>query len=216
MIKKKSLLEDPIFQTLVAAIAATIARLANLRATGAYEQASAEIEAQLNELIGLKYDQIRYLDDEFILDLLTVNEILDVQRLWYLAVLIDARGDILISKGQRKEGVANRLRALGLFIEVAFSATETINEVNAQIDVIAKDLWDSLPEETLFSLYDLWEHRCAYAKALSAFDRLFEISREYQELIHERKLFLQRLSRKSEQDLRGGNLTLAQIKMLLN
>lgn len=198
MIKKKSLLEDPIFQTLVAAIAATVAKIANLKAIGAYGQASAEIEARLNELIGLKYDQIRYLDDDFILDLLTVNEILDVQRLWYLAVLIDARGEILISQGNRIEGLENRLRAIRLLIEVAFSTTESIDDVDAQIDVIAKDIWRNLPEETLFSLYDLWERRGVYVKALSALDQLIKISDAHDELVQERREFLQRMNRKTE------------------
>lgn len=198
MIKKKSLLEDPIFQTLVAAIAATVAKIANLKAIGAYGQASAEIEARLEDLIGLKYDQIRYLDDDFILDLLTVNEILDVQRLWYLAVLIDARGEILISQGNRIEGLENRLRAIRLLIEVAFSTTESIDDVDAQIDVIAKDIWRNLPEETLFSLYDLWERRGVYVKALSALDQLIKISDAHDELVQERREFLQRMNRKTE------------------
>lgn len=211
MIGKKSLLEDPIFQTLVAAISATVARLGNLRTSKAYEQANAEIEARLDELIGLKYDQIRYLDDDFILDLLTVNEILDIQRLWYLAVLIDARGQIQISQGNQKEGFANRLRALGLLIEVAFSTKEPIDEVDSKIHVNAKDLWESIPEEILFSLYDLWERRGAYSKALSALDHMLVISSERHEILRERQLFLQRLTRKGEEDLHQGNLTLAQV-----
>ena len=215
MIKKTSLLEDPIFQTLVTAIAATVAKIANLRAMGAYGQASEEIEARLDELIGLKYDQLRYLDDDFILDLLTVNEILDVQRLWYLAVLIDARGEILISQGKQTEGLENRLRAIRLLIEVAFSISEPIDDVNTQIDVIAKDLWINLPEETLFSLYDLWERRGFYLKALSALDHLIKISNADNELFQERQEFLQRLSSLAEEDLRKGNLTIAEVQAAL-
>ena len=200
MTKKKSLLEDPIFQNLVTAIAATVARLTNLRTSGAYQEASAEIETRLDELIGFKYDQIRYLDDEFILDLLTVNDFLDVQRLWYLAILINARGEIQNSLGNKNEGLANRLRALNLFAEVAFSTSESIDEVDAQIDLITNDLWEHLPEETLFSLYDLWEKRGVYDKALTALDQLIKISGGNQELVQERERFIRRLMIKTEKD----------------
>ena len=200
MTKKKSLLEDPIFQNLVTAIAATVARLTNLRTSGAYQEASAEIETRLDELIGFKYDQIRYLDDEFILDLLTVNDFLDVQRLWYLAILINARGEIQNSLGNKNEGLANRLRALNLFAEVAFSTSESIDEVDAQIDLITNDLWEHLPEETLFSLYDLWEKRGVYDKVLTALDQLIKISGGNQELVQERERFIRRLMIKTEKD----------------
>ena len=200
MTKKKSLLEDPIFQNLVTAIAATVARLTNLRTSGAYQEASAEIETRLDELIGFKYDQIRYLDDEFILDLLTVNDFLDVQRLWYLAILINARGEIQNSLGNKNEGLANRLRALNLFVEVAFSTPESIDEVDAQIDLITNDLWEHLPEETLFSLYDLWEKRGVNDKALTTLDQLIKISGGNQELVQERERFIRRLMIKTEKD----------------
>lgn len=216
MVKKKSLLEDSIFQTLVAAIAATIARLANLRAAGAYKQAHEEIEAHLDDLIGLKYDQIRYLDDQFILDLLTVNEFLDVQRLWYLAALINARGEILAAQGKREEGVENQLRALGFFVEVAFAAAEPISEVDQKIKKIAGDLWTDLPEETLFSLYDLWEQHGSYTQALASLDRLLEITANNPDLVHERRSYLQRLSRKTAEELKKGDLTLDQVSIALN
>lgn len=216
MIEKKSLLEDPIFQNLVAAIATIVARLANLRSLGAYQEANAEIDSRLDELIGLKYDQIRYLDDKFILDLLTVNDILDVQRLWYLVILINARGEIQNSLGNGHEGLANRLRALPLLVEVAFSTSEAIDEVNAQIDLIANDLWEHLSEETLFSLFDLWEKRGTYAKALSALDQLVKISGENQDLILEREGFIRRLMVKTEEELWKGNLTPEHVQEVLN
>jgi len=214
--KKRSLLEDTIFQTLLSAIAATIARLANLEKAGAYEQAHNEIEARLEELIGLKYNQIRYLDDDFILDLLTVNEFLDLQRLWYLAALIDARGKILSTQGHRKDGIDCRLRALGLYIEVAFATINPINEVDGQIDVILVDLWDILSEEILFSLFDLWERRGAYAKALATLDHLIEITRQNSDLLDERRNYLHRISQKLEGDLLKGDLTLPQVIAELN
>jgi tetratricopeptide (TPR) repeat protein len=198
MAGKKSLLNDPIFQTLITAIAATIARLAKLKAAGAYKEALAEIEAQLEDLIGLNTNQIRYMDDEFIYELLTVNEFLDFQRLWFIAALMDAYGGILTAQGRRQDGRDCRMRALSFFIETALSTDEDIAEVNEKIDEMADELWGSLSEETLFNLYGLYEWRGAYDKALNAIDRLVEISQEAPELVEERQQFLLRRKRDSQ------------------
>jgi tetratricopeptide (TPR) repeat protein len=213
---KKSLLEDPIFQTLVAAIAAMVARLANLKNAGAYEQALAEIDQRLDELIGLKYDQIRYLGDGFLLDLVTVNDFLDVQRLWFTAALIEARGEIQAARGQHQQALADRSRALGFFIEVSFSADELIAEVEEKIQAIADALWQELPEEILFSLYDLWERRGRYAHALTALDQLLEVTASDPDLVRERQDFLLRLSKKTSAALQEGGLTNDQVNAARN
>jgi tetratricopeptide (TPR) repeat protein len=203
MAGKRSLLEDPIFQTLIAAVAATIARLEKLLAVGRYQEAVSEIEAHLDDLVGLNYNQIRYLDDDFIFGLLTVNEFLDWQRLWYVAELINAYGEILTRQGKSKEGGDCRLRALSFFIEVAFATDDGIEEVDDRINEIAGDLWMDLPEEILFNLFGLYERRGAYDQALHAVDRLIEVSRGAPELLEERGMLIRRLSQEPEMDSPG-------------
>jgi hypothetical protein len=56
--KKKSLSSDPIFQTLVGAITAMIARITQLQVAGSYQQALQEINNELEELVGMKTDQL--------------------------------------------------------------------------------------------------------------------------------------------------------------
>jgi hypothetical protein len=198
MVKKKSLLEDPIFQTLVAAIAATMARLANLKGAGFYAEAQSEIDKRLDELLGLKSDQLKQLSDEFILDILTVNEILDLQRLWYVAELIDSLGEIQAAQGRKSECLDSRSRALDFLIEVAFSSSEPIPEVNQRIDAIVKDLWVNLSEETLFSLFSYYEKHGDHPSALLAIDQLLVITHNHPDLVMERDAYIQRLSQDAE------------------
>jgi len=194
MVKKKSLLEDPIFQTLVAAIAATMARLANLRGAGLYAEAQSEIDKRLDELIGLKSDQLKQLSDEFILDVLTVNEILDLQRLWYVAELLESLGEIQAVLGRNSESVEIRSRALDFLIEVAFNSSEPISEVDKRIDAIAKGLWKNLSEETLFSLFGYYEKSGDHPRTLSAIDQLLVITHSHPDLVMERDAYLQRFA----------------------
>jgi tetratricopeptide (TPR) repeat protein len=212
MIKKKSLLEDPLFQTLVAAISATIARLTNLKIAGHYQEAQQEIDSRLEEIIGLKSDQLQHLSDAFIIDLLTINEFLDVERLWYVAELIQAEGEIKIAQGRLSAGHENQTRALGFFIEVAFTAGENLPQIHDRIDSLFSRLHEKLPEEILFSLYDYYDQRGDFARALSALNQMLAISPEDPDLVLEKKAYLQRLSQKSDDELGYGGLTRTQIK----
>jgi tetratricopeptide (TPR) repeat protein len=212
MIKKKSLLEDPIFQTLVAAISAAIARLTNLKTAGLYQEAHQEIDNRLEEIIGLKSDQLQHLGDAFIIDLLTVNEFLDVERLWYVAELIQAEGEIKITQGRLSEGQENQTRALGFFIEVAFAAGENLPQIHERIDSLFDRLHEKVPEEILFSLYDYYDQRGDYARALSALNQALVISRDNPDLVLEKKAYLQRLSQKTDEELERGDLTRGQIE----
>jgi tetratricopeptide (TPR) repeat protein len=196
MVKKSSLMEDPIFQTLVAAIAAMMAKLANLVTAGEYQQALDEIDNELEDLVGLKSDQLEALSDDFILDLLTVNEFLDVQRLWFLAELFHARGEIRAAQGRRPEGVSYQVRALKFFIEVAFAATEEIPEVGRRIDSSFGSLRNELPEETTFSLYDLFERRGDYNKAEAALDRMLALTGDDSDLLAEKREFQSRMAQR--------------------
>ena len=69
--RKSSLSEDTLLRMLVTAIASTIARIAMLRTAGNYQQALREIDQNLEELLGLKADLVRQLDDTNIVEMLT-------------------------------------------------------------------------------------------------------------------------------------------------
>jgi hypothetical protein len=212
MTKKTSLLEDPIFQTLVAAIAATIAKLTNLKTAGFYQEAQDEIDRGLEDLIGLKTDQIRNLSDSFVLDLLTVNEFLDLERLWFVAELIHAEGEIQIAQGRLSEGLESQTRALGFFIEVAFSANEDIPQVTQRIDALFSAWVDDLPAETLYSLYDYFDQRGDYIKAEKVITRMSTVTGNDPEIVGEMRDFYHRLVEKTDEELEQGGLIRTQVE----
>lgn len=212
MVKKTSLLEDPIFQTLVAAIAAMVARLANLKSAGRYQEAADEIDHRLEELVGLKIDQLRHLGDGFVIDLLTVNGFLDVERLWYVAELIHASGEIKNAQGRTADGMELQTRAVGFFLEVAFNASEEIPQVAQRIDNLSTRLVGALSEDTLFSLYDYYEQRGEYAKAEKAINRMVAVTRNNPDILSERRDFYRRLLGKSDDELELGGLTRSHVE----
>jgi len=211
MAKKTSLLEDPIFQTLVAAIAGMMAKLGGLKDAGLFKEAYNEIDKSLHELVGLKLNQLSQLSDAFILELLTVNDFLDVERLWYVSELIQAGGEIQMLQGRQSEGEASLIRSLNFLIEVAFAVTENIPELYQRMDKLFVMLKDVLPEETLFSLNDFYEQRGEYAKAAQAIERMSEISENYQEVQVEKRAFYLRLQGKSDGELSQGGMVRSEV-----
>jgi len=216
MKKKSSILEDPIFQTLVGAIAAMIARITNLVTAGSYQQALEEIDQQLEDLVGLKSEQLLGLNDAFIIDLLTVNEFLDIQRLWYLAELFKAEGDIKAAQGNKPEGLERQVRAMGFFLEAAFASEEIIPQIDEQIASLFSKLEKMLPEDILFNLSDYFDRRKQYKKALDALDRMLEITNNNIDVQAERDRFLNQLSKISDAELISGGLSLALVKHKLS
>jgi len=212
MKKKTSILEDPIFQTLVAAISALMAKLANLKISGSYQEALVEIDQRLDELVGLKSDQLMGLSDSFIIDLLTINEFLDVQRLWFLAELINAEGVMKIACGLNSEGQDQQIRALGFFIEVAFGSAVDIPRVSQAIDTLFDDLRGELSEEILFSLYDYFDRRGDFARAAAALECMLSVTSNNPEIRAEIRDFYHRLSALSDEELIRGGLTRSQVE----
>jgi len=212
MRKKSSILEDPIFQTLVGAITSFIARITKLQVTGSYAQALDEIDQALEDLIGLKSNQLLGLTNEFILDLLTVNEYIDIQRLWYLAELINAEGDIKRAQGLKSTGIENQVRAMGFFLETAFASQLPIPQVDAQINALFSRLGEELSDDILFNLFDHFDRRGSYFKAVTSLDLMLAAANQISEIQAEKTKYLQHLLQIPESELNIGGLTIAEVK----
>jgi hypothetical protein len=212
MRKKTSLLEDTLFQILIAAITETLAKLANLKTAGFYQEAQDAIEHDLEELLGLKADLVRRLSDEHIIEMLTINEVLDVGRLHYVAELFREEGEIQKLQGKTMEGRASQIRALNLFLEVAFATRDLHSGISERIDALFESLKDFLPEETLFTLFDYFEQQGAFAKAESAVNQMLVVTHQNPEIIFEKQKFYRRLLKKSDAEIEAGGLTRLEIQ----
>ena len=188
-----------------------IARITQLQVAGSYQQALQEINNELEELVGMKTDQLMGLSDGFIIELLTVNEFLDVQRLWYLAELIKAEGDIKTTQGKKAAGLERHLRALNFLIEVAFASGENSQMIDNQIHTLFNELGQAIPEETLFNLYDYFDKSGSYKKAVEGLDLMLQVTHNNPDIISEKKTYLLHLLEIPEPDLIRGGLNLTEI-----
>ena len=202
--KKTSLSEDTLLRMLVISIAETIARLTAMRTAGQFQEVDHEIDRQLEELLGIKPDLVHRLKDENIVEMLTLNEVLDIGSLYSVAELFSAKADLHKVQGQAHQVLEYKTRALNLYLEIAFAGSDHLPELKSRIDSLSMELMKQLPEDLLFSLFSYYELIGDYESAERALDRLCAISEFPADVVSEQIAFYHRLLEKSDADLIAG------------
>jgi len=210
--RKSSLSEDTLLRMLVAAIAETIARLALLRTAGNFEQALKVIDQNLQELLGLKADIVRQLDDSQIVEMLTTNDFLDVARLYHVAEIFRQEGEIRNELGQTAKAQNCQARALNLYLEVCFAVENDFLEADDRIDELFDALGANTPEDTLFITFDYYEQVGAFDRAEASINRMLQATGNNPELLAEKRSFYERLLEESDEELEAGGVNRDQIE----
>jgi hypothetical protein len=213
---KKSLSEDTLLKMLVTAIAEIVARLTHLRTAGNYEQALEVIDVNLEELLGLRADLVRQFDDQQIVDMLTVNEYLDVARLYQVAELFRQEGKIYYDQKKEKLVKKSQIRALNLFVEVGFAVENEFLEADDHIDELFDALGEETPEDTLYTLFDYYEQVGAYDRAETAIDLMLQNTGHNPDILAEKRAFYLRLLEENDAELKEGGLSREHILHKLN
>jgi tetratricopeptide (TPR) repeat protein len=168
--------EDYILRMIRMATAA-MAQILRLKKGGQYPQAIQAIDQTLEEVLGLKADLIRALEDESVLSSLTQHEQLDTDRLLILADLFYEEGDILAKQGRPAASQASSLRALNFYLDVILDwGVERISEKFEKIEDLVRQLGEqTMPPQTCFALYFYYQQ----VGDLSAARRILERLKEY-------------------------------------
>ena len=203
---KASLSEDTLLRMLVAAIAETIARLAMLRTAGKFEQALEVIDQNLEELLGLKANLVRQLDDAKIVEMLTNNDFLDVASLYHVAEIFRQEGEIRTVMGQTAQAQNCQVRALNLYLEVCFAVNNDFLEADERVDELFDALGDNTPEDTLFSTFDYYEQVGAFDRAEISINRMLQATRDNPDILAEKRAFYERMLAESDEELEAGGL----------
>ena len=214
--RKSSLSEDTLLRMLVAAIAETIARLALLRSAGNFEQALEVIDQNLEELLGLKADLVRQLDDSQIVEMLTNNDFLDVARLYHVAEIFRQEGEIRGELRQTSRAQICQIRALNLYLEVCFAVDNDFLEADDRIDELFDALGANTPEDTLFTTFDHYEQVGAFDRAETSINRMLQSTGNNPEILVEKRAFLERLLQESDEELAAGGVNRDQIERELS
>jgi hypothetical protein len=212
LMPKASLSEDTLLRMLVAAIAETVARLALLRTAGKIQQALEIIDQNLEELLGLKADLVRQLEDRKIVEMLTTNDFLDVGRLYHVAELFRQESQLYLAAGEREQVQKSRVRALNLFLEVGFAVENEFLEADDHIDALFEALGANTPEDTLYTLFDYYEQVGVFDRAEKSIDLMLGATGDDPAILAEKRAFYGRLLEESDEELTAGGMNRAEIE----
>lgn len=194
-----------------------LAKILGLKAAGLYTDALYAIDQMLEQVVGLKADLIKDIEDDSILAMLTRDGKLDTDRLLITAELIKEEADILAAQKQAPESRWRYLRCLNFYLEVVLDGGPTqLPAPVEQIDTLTAMLGEKdLPVETQFSLYAYYEGAGRYAQAGAALERLLQATHTQEDLLEERKGFYQRLAAKTDAELEKGGMTRNEVEAAL-
>ena len=187
--------EDYILRMINQAILALL-YIARLRQSRQYQKAQQVIDQSLEELLGLRADLLKQLDDEVIFRMLTMHEQLDAERVEVIADLFKVEGDILVDQNRQIDGKQSYLRALNFYLEAGLSDQpgKLSPTLSQKIDSLASlPVIMPLPDDIQWSLFNYYELYTEYAKADATLTELATRPGVYADLQPEIIAFYQRL-----------------------
>lgn len=189
--------EDYILRMIRMATAA-MAEILQLKKGGQYPQAMQAIDQALEEVLGLKADLIRAMDDESLLSALTQRDSLDTDRLLLIAELFYEEGDILSKQGKLAAGQASSLRSLNFYLDVVLDwGAERVSSRFEKIEELVGRLGEqTLPPQTSFALYFYYEQIGEFSEARRMLEKLKEYPDWREDALQEEAEFERRIAGK--------------------
>lgn len=134
------LFEDYILRQ-ISQLVAVLAKIAGLKQAGAYQEASKLIDQTIQETLGLNANIVKQLDDGSLIDLLSTESGIDLGRIFVLAGLLEAEGDLFSAQQRSQASRESYQHALNLLLELSNHAIPGLEkEVTSKIDALQKKL----------------------------------------------------------------------------
>ncbi len=210
------LTEDYIMR-MINQMVAVLAKLIGLKDAGQYQSAQQVIDQSLEQLLGLKPELLKHMDDSSILNLLTSQGELGTERLYILAELYRHEGDILLAQNRTQEALFDYQRALYFYLQLPDNQKDQdSSKIKQKITDLFIELENvNLPVEILYQLFDFFEINGEFALVEDVITRLLHSPEDDLQIIADVITYYERLLECSEPDLRSGSLSRAQIEQNL-
>jgi hypothetical protein len=159
--------EDFILRMISQAVSALL-QIAGYRQARQYQQAQQAIDQSLEELLGLRADLLKLLDDDVIFRMLTMNDQFDIGRALVIGELFQAEGELLADQDRPDASRQSFLRALSFYLEagLAENPAQTTPRQVPQIGPLASlPEIQPLPDDLQWSLFIYFERIADYTRA---------------------------------------------------
>jgi len=208
------MLSDDYLIRMIRQATAVLARVIGLKSAGQYQEALQDIDQALEQLLGMDAGLIRLLDDESLYKILMKNDVLDLEKLGFLADLFKQEGEIQKLQNQTNESINCYIRSLNYYLMIGInSGTSRPIELSQKIDELLQKLETCYFEEkTLLNLFYFYENAGEFAKADNMLSRLATRNPSRKNVVDEMKSFYKRLMEKSPKELAAGGMSRIQIR----
>lgn len=210
------LTEDYIMRMINQALAVLL-RVLGFKKAGRHQEALQEIDQALEELLGLRADLIKRLDDDSLLESLTQGETLDTDRLALVADFYKEEGDIYAAQNLTNDSYFSHLRALNFYVEVVLAdGPLNLPPPHEKIEALLGGIGNlSLPPDTLYTLFVYFERLGQFQRAGAMLGRLAAIPELQAEVRSEQQEFYERLLEKTDDELVKGGLAREEVEARL-
>jgi tetratricopeptide (TPR) repeat protein len=210
------LTEDYIMR-MINQMVAVLTKLIGLKESGQYQSAQQVIDQSLEQLLGLKPELLKQMDDSSILNLLTSQGELGTERLYILAELYRHEGDILKAQNRIPEALSDYQRAMYFYLQVSFTQEDQVSSrlQNKIADLFIELEKVNLPFETLYQLFDYFERNGDFASVGDVISKLIHSPEVDSQVIAEVITYYEQLLRMSEPDLQSRDISKSQIEQNL-
>ena len=194
-----------------------LAIILRLREYNKHEEALLYIDELLLQTTGLTTGFINSASEEMLLNLISPLGVLNVEKCLWMAVLLQQEGDIYEELGKSNESYYRYLKALHLSLEAAPGNSDVKDfDINMIIeDTLNKLAEYELPLKTKNKIFHYFEKMGSYARAE---DILFEMVEGEEkdpssdDIVEQGVAFYNGLLKKSDADLKAGNLSREEVE----
>lgn len=156
------LTEDYIMRMINQVLAVFLQAL-GLKKAGQFSEALQVFDQAVESLLGLRASLAKQFEDRQLLDLLTFQDKLDVDRLLVLADIYREEGEVYALQGQPEQSLFAAQRSLRLYLEAALATEanptiELVQKIEAQHSRLSAP---DLPVETRLAMLDYFDHLLA-------------------------------------------------------
>ncbi|MES0361764.1 MAG: DUF6483 family protein [Anaerolineales bacterium] len=210
------LTEDYIMR-MINQMVAVLTKLIGLKDAGQYQSAQQVIDQSLEQLLGLKPELLKHMDDSSILNLLTSQGELGTERLYILAELYRHEGDILIAQNMTQEAIFDYQRALSFYLQLPDDQKDQdSSKIKQKITDLFIELENvNLPVEILYQLFDFFERNGEFAFIEDVIARLLKSPEARPHIIPDIITYYEQLLESNEWEAYSGGLSRAQAEQKL-
>lgn len=173
-----------------------------------HDEALAEIDASREELLGLDSNLINLLSEKDMIDLLTIGDEIQAEKLLILAELFKIEGDIYSNRSNHDQSDSLYTKALNLLLEIsALTGVPEFSDEFSSIEEIDDLIENELSQETQANLFFYYDDAGKFAFAADTLLEFVETYPEETTMIEEGKTFFEKLNALSDEALEAVGLT---------